>query len=880
MPQHPELEEKLRLLYGSGLNATIDKHSKLARELGIARQNISKWIKGTDTHQKGTIPRAQLDRIAALFSIEPGWLRLPVDEFERRVQRRHKALNLAVNAEEPLVFSNCAVAPPQRLIGRDEEMSTLGFAWAHQRVSCVHIHGFGGIGKTALLDTWFVERESRHFCGAEFVFSWSFSQSENLSVQEHEAQFLNAAMSWLGLSQHARDSAVERAKRICEAIGSRRTLLILDGLEVLQRIAGGRGVLEAAGVQHLIVERMKDGASLLVLSARLAISPLQSAKVGRVLGLALGGLKQEEGMEFFEERGILVDPFIAQELNEHFCGHPLLLKTVAEFSELSAGRGGCSKRGYVDYEHFLLGRHSAQTSLIELSHDSHDSREITHQSLGWCASEAENELLEAMALVGSGITLSELTALLGYCATQRQEIVRRVVRELVRAHLVIPDTLDDTPDDTSATSNTEDSLPVDSLKVRLQPLLSQALIASLQKDKTVDLAHRHSALFEILVALAEAPDVSIEAKTRLYLLASEQGVQAGRIEEAYDVYFRRLRQGRQLRHLGNKKAERRTLMAFFECDWDTALPQLPALAQARMKASAAMNLMSLGLTEAALVPATKSVSWLSTHGHHKDALQLAGALLSMLVATGQLARAQSLLKELAPFGDSSTDAGLRCSALSFSGYVAFLNGQIEEARRAFAESEAIIQAASCEEPLFPAVSTYYVAFLLETGKIEEALSRSLQTASWRETGQWQTKVDFPSLEASDLMVMGLAYLHLGSVAKAEEILERQLSILIAADERLYLPAGFIARSQLNVVRGAIPSAIADLSEALCIAESAGAVLSRIDALLCFARLHNASGNTQYARAYIAEAKQLSGTVRLAHYDEKLRIAESEINTLP
>ena len=880
MPQHPELEEKLRLLYGSGLDATIDKHSKLARELGIARQNISKWIKGTDTHQKGTIPRAQLDRIAALFSIEPGWLRLPIDEFERRVQRRLKALNLAVNAEEPLVFSNCAVAPPQRLIGRDEEMSTLGFAWAHQRVSCVHIHGFGGIGKTALLDTWFVERESRHFCGAELVFSWSFPQSENLSVQEHEAQFLDAAMSWLGLSQHARDSAVERAKRICEAIGSRRTLLILDGLEVLQRIAGGRGVLEAAGVQHLIVERMKDGASLLVLSARLAISPLQSAKVGRVLDLALGGLKQEEGMEFFEERGILVDPFIAQELNEHFCGHPLLLKTVAEFSELSAGRGGRLKRGYVDYEHFLLGRHSAQTSLIELSHDSHDSREITHQSLGWCASEAENELLEAMALVGSGITLSELTALLGYCATQRQEIVRRVVRELVRAHLVIPDTLDDTPDDTSATSNTEDSLPVDSLKVRLQPLLSQALIASLQKDKTVDLAHRHSALFEILVALAEAPDVSIEARTRLYLLASEQGVQAGRVEEAYDVYFRRLRQGRQLRHLGNKKAERRTLMTFFECDWDTALPQLPALAQARMKASAAMNLMSLGLMEAALVPATKSVSWLSTHGHHKDALQLAGALLSMLVATGQLARAQSLLKELAPLGDSSTDAGLRCSALSFSGYVAFLNGQIEEARRAFAESEAIIQAASCEEPLFPAVSTYYVAFLLETGKIEEALSRSLQTAAWRETGQWQTKVDFPSLEASDLMVMGLAYLHLGSVAKAEEILERQLSILIAADERLYLPAGFIARSQLNVVRGAIPSAIADLSEALCIAESAGAVLSRIDALLCFARLHNASGNTQYARAYIAEAKQLSGTVRLAHYDEKLRIAESEINTLP
>ena len=77
----------------------------------------------------------------------------------------------------------------------------------------------------------------------------------------------------------------------------------------------------------------------------------------------------------------------------------------------------------------------------------------------------------------------------------------------------------------------------------------------------------------------------------------------------------------------------------------------------------------------------------------------------------------------------------------------------------------------------------------------------------------------------------------------------------------------------------MPAAMADLNEALCIAESAGAFLSRIDALLCFARLHIASGNTNYVRAYIVEAKQLSEMMRLAYYDEKLRIAENEINTL-
>ena len=77
----------------------------------------------------------------------------------------------------------------------------------------------------------------------------------------------------------------------------------------------------------------------------------------------------------------------------------------------------------------------------------------------------------------------------------------------------------------------------------------------------------------------------------------------------------------------------------------------------------------------------------------------------------------------------------------------------------------------------------------------------------------------------------------------------------------------------------MPAAMTDLKGALSIGESTGALLSRIDALLCFARLHIASRNTNYVRAYIVEAKQLLETIKLAFYDEKLRIAENEINAL-
>jgi len=187
MSRHPQLHTKLALLYVSGLNAQIDKHSALARELGIARQNISKWINGSDTHEEESIPIAQLDPIARLFSIEPGWLQLSFDEFERRVQRRIEGLSLTEQFRSPLVFTNAPCALPFNFIGRDEAIGALGFAWSNPRVACVNLHGFGGIGKSALLDAWLEEMANRKYGGAELVFVFSFSRIQALSAEENEA---------------------------------------------------------------------------------------------------------------------------------------------------------------------------------------------------------------------------------------------------------------------------------------------------------------------------------------------------------------------------------------------------------------------------------------------------------------------------------------------------------------------------------------------------------------------------------------------------------------------------------------------------------------------------------------------------------------------
>ena len=63
MARHPQLAEKLDLLYLLQLNPKIANDSALARELSVARQTISRWRVGTSTSRGNSIPIRQIRRI-------------------------------------------------------------------------------------------------------------------------------------------------------------------------------------------------------------------------------------------------------------------------------------------------------------------------------------------------------------------------------------------------------------------------------------------------------------------------------------------------------------------------------------------------------------------------------------------------------------------------------------------------------------------------------------------------------------------------------------------------------------------------------------------------------------------------------------------------
>ena len=69
MNRHPEVRAKLNHLYSSGLQPTISGHAQLAQALGIARQNINRWISATSQQPVMPTRRRSRSRWRALVLI-------------------------------------------------------------------------------------------------------------------------------------------------------------------------------------------------------------------------------------------------------------------------------------------------------------------------------------------------------------------------------------------------------------------------------------------------------------------------------------------------------------------------------------------------------------------------------------------------------------------------------------------------------------------------------------------------------------------------------------------------------------------------------------------------------------------------------------------
>jgi hypothetical protein len=122
------------------------------------------------------------------------------------------------------------------LFGREEDIAFLHTAWANRQINVVTIVAWAGVGKSTLVNHWLRGMAAEDYRSAQLVFGWSFYRQGSSGGTSSANEFVDEALAWFGDPYPQIGTGWEKGERLAKLISHRRTLLVLDGLEPLQKL--------------------------------------------------------------------------------------------------------------------------------------------------------------------------------------------------------------------------------------------------------------------------------------------------------------------------------------------------------------------------------------------------------------------------------------------------------------------------------------------------------------------------------------------------------------------------------------------------------------------------------------------------------------------
>jgi len=217
------------------------------------------------------------------------------------------------------------------LIGRDEELELLSDSLSSDAIAIVDICGFAGMGKTCLVNRWLQGLINAGADIVENIFGWSFSRQGSDGVKVSSDSFLEAIWDFLDLGGSPPRSAQEKARIIASKLGETRTLLVLDGIETLQKRTQKTFELEDWPIFVFLqsIRARKD--SLCILTTRFPIDELKQLDGSTRRQIMLDCLTPTEGKKLLKENGVTGDPSEIIATVTELKGHCLSLILLANF---------------------------------------------------------------------------------------------------------------------------------------------------------------------------------------------------------------------------------------------------------------------------------------------------------------------------------------------------------------------------------------------------------------------------------------------------------------------------------------------------------------------------------------------------------------------
>lgn len=596
------------------------------------------------------------------------------------------------------------------LFGREKELKFLDEAWENPKINIVSLVAWGGVGKTALINSWLSKMSDEHYRGAECIYGWSFYSQGASEKQASSDLFIASSLAWFGDPDPNKGTPWEKGKRLADLIKKKRTLLVLDGLEPLQNSPGeNQGKIKDPALQCLLRELAINNSGLCIITTRLEVDDIKDFVGKTVQKIPLDSLSPEAGAQFLQFLGTKGTFDELKHAVMEFDGHALALSLLGRYIAIV-------------YQGDIRQRDKIARLTDEQKQGVHTKRVIESYEK-WFEGKPELNILKIMGLFdrsadGGAIKaviadppIKGLTSELGELSYERWQYALNNLRE---AKLLIKEN-----------QHRQDVLDC-------HPLVREYFGAKLKSSNPAAWKEAHTRLYVYYKSHAkEFPD-TIEEMAPLYLSVAH-GCQAGRHQETMDdVYWRRILRGEEQfswKKLGIFGAELAAISNFFEIPWSRPASGLNENFKAFILNAAGFCLRVLGRLSEASQPLQTGLEADIAKKDWKNGAISACNLSELFLTMGDIAQAQEYAKQSVDLADKSGDAVNRMSSLTVLAYALYLGGRISEAENLFRKTEEVKTQYQSGYPFLYSLQGFqYCDLLLSQGKYEEVLSRANRTS--------------------------------------------------------------------------------------------------------------------------------------------------------
>jgi len=245
--------------------------------------------------------------------------------------RPEKAVE-TVKLDFPLEPSLHNQTPPEvNFVGRKDMLDTITGWYNNPDVRIGALIGWGGVGKSALVRKWYDELRANKI-EPDGIFWWGFYRNAYLD------QFLNALLRYVSGGQIEPDSIKstwEKTERLKEYISQGTYLIVLDGLEQMQKSESGDyfGAMihrEFTELLHYLVDVPKPK-GLCLITTRYMIKDLDEWENRGCENLPLIELSIEDALSMLKKRGVKGRDDDITEVIKKYKGHALSLTALSGY---------------------------------------------------------------------------------------------------------------------------------------------------------------------------------------------------------------------------------------------------------------------------------------------------------------------------------------------------------------------------------------------------------------------------------------------------------------------------------------------------------------------------------------------------------------------